>query len=183
MTATGAAVFRRLHDACNSGDQDLIRATIDEVVAPDVVIRTPLPIDATGPAALKEVFTRLVRAFPDLHIETEDLITAGDKVVARNTVTGTHQGEYLGIPPTGKAVTYNEIFIFRVADAGSPRPGPSSTSSPNCGSWARHQLVVTGRNRSKCRSTFGEPATARPRTVAGWGRARGVGARGTGEAP
>jgi predicted ester cyclase len=41
------------------------------------------------------------------------VIAEGDKVVGRNTVTGTHQGEYMGIPPTGKSVTYNEIFIAR----------------------------------------------------------------------
>ena len=46
----------------------------------------------------------------------EDLIAEGDKVVARNTVTGTHQGEYMGLPPTGKSITYREIFIFRVVD-------------------------------------------------------------------
>jgi predicted ester cyclase len=39
-----------------------------------------------------------------------------DKVVIRNTVTGTHQGEYMGRPPTGRSITYNEIFIFRFAD-------------------------------------------------------------------
>jgi steroid delta-isomerase-like uncharacterized protein len=59
------------------------------------------------------VFARLLRAFPDLHITVEDLIEEGDKVVGRNSITGTHQGEYMGIPPTGKTVTYNEIFIFR----------------------------------------------------------------------
>ena len=57
----------------------------------------------------------LLRAFPDLHVAIEDLIAEGDKVVARNTVTGTHQGEYHGVPPTGKSVTYHEIFIFRFA--------------------------------------------------------------------
>jgi predicted ester cyclase len=41
------------------------------------------------------------------------MIAEGDKVVTRNSVTGTHRGEYMGIPPTGKSVTYNEIFIFR----------------------------------------------------------------------
>jgi len=59
------------------------------------------------------VFGRLIRAFPDLHITVEDLIEEGDKVVSRNTVTGTHQGEYMGLPPTGKSITYNEIFIVR----------------------------------------------------------------------
>jgi len=107
------ATFRRLHDAINTGDAELISTTIDEVVEPDVLIRTPLPVEATGAQALKEVFTRLHRAFPDLHITVEDVIAEGDKIVSRNTVTGTHQGDYMGRPPTGKSVTYNEIFIFR----------------------------------------------------------------------
>jgi len=55
----------------------------------------------------------LLRAFPDLHVTVEDLIEEGDKVACRNTVTGTHQGEYKGLPPSGKSVTYNEIFICR----------------------------------------------------------------------
>jgi steroid delta-isomerase-like uncharacterized protein len=90
--------------------------TIDEVVAPDAQISTPLPIEATGADLLKEVFGRLHRAFPDLHVTIEDLIAEGDKVVARNTVTGTHQGEYMGLPPTGNSVRYNEVFICRFVD-------------------------------------------------------------------
>jgi predicted ester cyclase len=43
------------------------------------------------------------------------LIGEGDKVVARNTITGTHEGEYMSLPPTGKSITYNEIFICRFA--------------------------------------------------------------------
>ena len=109
--------LRRLHDAINTGDAEHISNTIDEVVEPDVLIRTPLPVEATGAQALKEVFARLHRAFPDLHITVEDLIAEGDKVVSRNSVTGTHRGEYLGRPPTGKSITYNEIFIFRFVNA------------------------------------------------------------------
>ncbi|MET8159494.1 ester cyclase [Sphaerisporangium sp. NPDC005289] len=109
-------VFARLHEAVNSGDAELVFKTIDEVVDPDVVVRTPLPIDATGAQALKEVFGRLLRAFPDLHIAVEDVIAEGDKIVYRNTVTGTHQGEYMGLAPTGRSISYNEIFIFRFAD-------------------------------------------------------------------
>jgi steroid delta-isomerase-like uncharacterized protein len=107
------ATVRRFHDATTTGDAELISKTIDELVEPGAVIRTPLPIEATGAQLLMEVFARLHRAFPDLHITIEDLIGEGDKVVSRNTVTGTHQGEYLGIPPTGKSITYNEIFIVR----------------------------------------------------------------------
>ena len=120
------ATFRRFHDATNTGDAELISNlpsphprsatvcwTIDDIVEPDVLIRTPLPVEATGVQALKEVFARLDRAFPDLHVKVEDLIAEEDKVVGRNSVTGTHLGEYMGVPPTGKSVTYNEIFILR----------------------------------------------------------------------
>lgn len=109
------ATFRRFQDAANTGDAEQISKTIDEIVEPDVLIRTPLPVEATGAQALKEVFARLHRAFPDLRITVEDVIAEGDKVAARNSVTGTHRGEYMGLPPTGKAITYNEIFIFRFA--------------------------------------------------------------------
>jgi hypothetical protein len=113
--AANKAALRRLQRALSSGDWAIISKTIDEVVAPDALIRTPLPIEATGAGRLKEVFGRLHRAFPDLQITAEDLIAEGDKVVARNTVTGTHQGEYMGLPPTGRSVTYDEIFIVRFA--------------------------------------------------------------------
>ena len=119
QATSNKATLRRFHDAMNNamnaGDAELIAKTIDEFVEPDVLIRTPLPVDATGAQALKEVFGRLHRAFPDLHITVEDVIAEGDKVVGRNSVTGTHQGEYMGRPPTGKSITYNEIFIFRFA--------------------------------------------------------------------
>lgn len=58
----------------------------------------------------------LLRIYPDIHLTVEDLIAEGDKVVGRTTVTGTHRGEFMGLPPTGKSVTYNEIFIFRFVD-------------------------------------------------------------------
>lgn len=114
--ARNKATFRQFQDATNTHDADFISKTVDEIVHPDALIRTPLPLQATGAQALKEIFATLHRTFPDLHVTVEDLIAEGDKVVGRNTVTGTQQGEYMGHPPTGKTVTYNEIFIFRFAD-------------------------------------------------------------------
>ena len=116
QATTNKAAFRRFHDAVNSGDAELIAKAIDEVVEPDVLIRTPLTVQATGAQALKEVFARLHRAFPDLHVTVEDVVAEGDKVVSRNSVTGTHQGDYMGLPATGRPVAYNEIFIFRFVD-------------------------------------------------------------------
>jgi steroid delta-isomerase-like uncharacterized protein len=109
------ATLNRFHDATNTGDAELISKTIDEIVEPNVLFHAPVPMDATGAQALKQVWAVLLRAFPDLHVAVEDVIAEGDKVACRNTVTGTHQGEYMGLPPTGKSVTYNEIFIVRFA--------------------------------------------------------------------
>jgi predicted ester cyclase len=115
-TVSNKATFKRFHAAVNTGDAALISKTIDEVVEPEVLIRTPLPVDATGAQALKDVFGKLHHAFPDLHVTVQDLIAEGDKVVSRNSVSGTHQGEYMGLAPTGRSVTYNEIMIVRFAN-------------------------------------------------------------------
>jgi steroid delta-isomerase-like uncharacterized protein len=104
--------IRRLHDAIDGG-VELIWQTIDEIVEPDVVFHAPVPTGATGTQALKQVWPVLFRAFPDLRVTVEDLIEEGDEVVSRNTVTGTHQGDYMGLPPTGRSITYDEIFVYR----------------------------------------------------------------------
>lgn len=108
------ATVRRLAGAINSGDAELVSKTIEEIFDPEVKQHTPFEV--TGTQALKEmVFDRLYRAFPDLHVELEELIEEGDKVVEKDTVTGTHLGEFNGLPPTGKSVAYSEIFIMRFA--------------------------------------------------------------------
>ena len=116
QVTSNKATLSQLHEALNSGDEGLISTTIDEIFDPDVRISTPLPIEATGSQALKQVWATLLRAYPDLHVTVEDLFGEQDRLVARNMVTGTHQGEYLGVPPTGRSVTYTEMFIVRFAD-------------------------------------------------------------------
>ncbi|WP_369142265.1 ester cyclase [Streptomyces sp. R44] len=110
------AVIQRFHTATNSGDPALVAQAVNELTAPDLVFHAPVALGATGPEALKRVWEVLLRAFPDLHVTVEETIAEGDKVVSRNTVTGTHLGEYRGMPPTGKSVGYGEIFVFRFAD-------------------------------------------------------------------
>ncbi|MFE7394122.1 ester cyclase [Streptomyces sp. NPDC057582] len=89
-----------------------------------------------GAQALKQVWAVLLRAVPDLHVAVEDVIAKGDKVVFRNTVTGTHLGEYRDLPPTGKSVRCNEIFVFRFAGGRIAEIWGASTSSRGCDSWA-----------------------------------------------
>ena len=59
---------------------------------------------------------RYFEAFPDLHVALEDLIAEGDRVFVRSTMTGTHDGEYKGIPPTGRHVAAESAEVFRIAD-------------------------------------------------------------------
>ena len=72
------------------------------MIDPNIKSGTPMPIEANGAQGVKEVFATLHEAFPDLHISIEDLIAEGDKVVARERITGTHRGYYMGLPATGK---------------------------------------------------------------------------------
>jgi steroid delta-isomerase-like uncharacterized protein len=110
--SSNKATFRRFHDAfANGGDAEFISTMIDEIVEPGVQNHTP--VEATGAQVLKELFAAIHRVFPDLHVTVEDMIEEDDKVAGRNTLTGTHRGEYMGLPPTGKSVTYKEIIIFR----------------------------------------------------------------------
>lgn len=79
--------------------------TIDELMEPDAVIHggglDVRPV--RGPSDLKEQVLVLRDAFPDLHIEVQDLVVRGDVVTVRAVVRGTHAGPGLGIPPTGRA--------------------------------------------------------------------------------
>ena len=65
---------------------------------------------------LKQFVTSGLTAFPDVHFTADDQIAVGDKVVTRWTFTATHQGEFMGVPATGKQVTVTGINISRHAN-------------------------------------------------------------------
>jgi predicted ester cyclase len=106
--------FRRIpEEIFNQGNLTLA----DEIIAADYVDHVPLPPGwPTGPAGLKQFVTMFRAAFPDFHYSVEDAIAEGDMVVGRVTVQGTHQGEFMGIPPTGKQATWSEIHMGRFAE-------------------------------------------------------------------
>ncbi len=68
-----------------------------------------------GPEGLKQYTSMTLAAFADLHVTVEDEIAEGDKVVTRYSARGTHKGEIMGIPPTGKQVAWTGIVITRIA--------------------------------------------------------------------
>lgn len=90
-------------------------AALDGVTAPNFVDHDP-DNPTADLAGARQYFRMMFAAFPDLRVTVEDMIAEGDTVVARVTVSGTHQGEFLGIPPGGKQVTITGIDILRLAD-------------------------------------------------------------------
>lgn len=108
--------YHRFHDAVNSGDLEIIAKAIDEFIHPEGRFHTADGNAVPAVPIQKRIWDVLLRAFPDIHVAVEDLLADGDKIVVRQTVTGTNSGEYRGAPPTGRSVTYNEMFIARFAD-------------------------------------------------------------------
>lgn len=91
-------------------------AVVDELFASDYIYHGPQGHEFSGTENLKKILSHYLEAFPDLHIDIEDLVAEGDKVASRVTMTGTHKGELQGIPPTGKEVNTTMILITRFAD-------------------------------------------------------------------
>ena len=108
-----ALVRQLVEEVINQGN---IRV-IDELLIPDFIEHEELPPGIPpGREASKALFTMLRSAFPDIKATIEHLIAEGDKVVLHMTWTGTHEGEFMGIPPTGKSISINVIDILGIAE-------------------------------------------------------------------
>jgi steroid delta-isomerase-like uncharacterized protein len=90
-------------------------AVIDELVGRDYQGHSLPPGLAPGVEGLKQLMGMYHTAFPDTRMTIEDQIAEGNSVVTRWTARGTHQGDLMGIPPTGKQVTVQGIDINRFA--------------------------------------------------------------------
>jgi predicted ester cyclase len=88
---------------------------IDEDCTTNIVFHSSTGMDIRGLKDFKQFMSEFYDAFPDIHWTLDDLIVEGDKAVVRYTVTGTHRGAFMGIPPTNKKVTIWGIEIDREA--------------------------------------------------------------------
>lgn len=107
--ADHAAVARRFFDeVMSNGDLDVL----DEIIHDDFVehenVPPGVPTDKNAPRAFVSMFRG---AFPDFTATIEDLIQEGDKVVVRSRMTGTHEGDFMGMPPSGKTFDIQAIDI------------------------------------------------------------------------
>lgn len=104
------AIMRRLiEELWNQQKIDLADELFSEdSTAPDIPQLPP------GPMGTKIVAGMFLKAFPDLHMEINDIIAEGDRVAARFTETATHKGDFMGIPATGKSVKFTEMAIIEI---------------------------------------------------------------------
>jgi steroid delta-isomerase-like uncharacterized protein len=108
-----ALVRQMVEEVFNRGNISLA----DKFLAPDFVEHEQLPPGVpSGREGVKQLTAMFRSVFPDFKATIDDMIAEGDKVVIRQTWTGTQKGEFMGIPPTGKRVSFGVIDIIRIAD-------------------------------------------------------------------
>lgn len=107
---------RGLYDGSAAGAD--LDATIDRYIADDFVEYEELPpgIEGSGKEAGRQMFAMMHAAFPDFRAEIHDLLEDGDKVAARVDFVGTHQGEFMGIPPSGNQMRVQVLDILQFRD-------------------------------------------------------------------
>jgi len=111
MAASREMVKRIFNEALNQRKFEVV----DEILHPDYVNHT-FPAPAKGPAGFRQIITMFDSAFPDMKITVEDTIEEGNKVATWGYWTGTHKGDFQGIPATGKNVKIGYIDTWKIKD-------------------------------------------------------------------
>ena len=113
MSGVNKAIAKSfVQEVINGGDL----SAVDKYMAADIKDHTPMPGIPEGPEGFKELLTMLRGAFPDMHSSLDHVIAEDDKVAMFGTFTGTHKGEFMGVPATGKQVSVNEFHLVRMQD-------------------------------------------------------------------
>lgn len=114
MSESNKALIKRfITDYQTGDDQQVLRDT----VSPRLVNRTPMAPDAPGGVEeVKAIFDMFHAAFDGFAVEVLDQLAENDKVMTYKVFTGTHTGNFLGIPPTGRVVRFEVMDIVRIAD-------------------------------------------------------------------
>jgi steroid delta-isomerase-like uncharacterized protein len=101
-------IQRYFKEVWNEGRLDVL----DELLTPDYINHSPgVPNPRPGPADLKPIVASMRAGIPDLHYTILDLVVAEDKVTAFVRMTGTHRGDFFGIPPTGRSIDVRQMQI------------------------------------------------------------------------
>jgi len=110
MSEANKALIRRAFEHMNERDTSVIAE-----LCPDCVYYSPAIGELRGETH-KKPFTSLLSAFPDARWTVEDQLAEGDKVVTRYVMTGTHNGEFMGVAPTGRQITITGLCLDRIVE-------------------------------------------------------------------
>ena len=111
-TAANIALMRDSLEAFNAGDIETCVARL----GPDFVMNLAGLPPMRGAEVWRQGAELIRRGFPDLHARIDDIVAAGDEVAMRLTFRGTHQGDYLGMPATGRTIEYVSHEFYRISD-------------------------------------------------------------------
>jgi steroid delta-isomerase-like uncharacterized protein len=107
------AVVRRTFDAFNTGDT----SAAEELIAEGARAHDPAqPEELTGPEGFRQTIELYRGAFSDLAFSIDEIFSDGEMVCTRWSTTGTHDGELMGIEPTGNRISSTGISVDRVVD-------------------------------------------------------------------
>lgn len=112
MSEENKALVRRIQEAFDSGDL----GALDELIAADIASHDTPPGAPGGLEGAKAAHRMVLSWFPDYRVEIDELLAEGDRVVMRFTVSGTHGGEMMGFPPTGKSFRVPGVSEYRIRD-------------------------------------------------------------------
>jgi steroid delta-isomerase-like uncharacterized protein len=109
---TNKRIMHRFTEFINSASEKLAA----ELISPNAVFHVPgRPEPLQGPAGYLEIIGMMRVGFPDIQWTLEEMIAEGDKVAARFTMRGTHQGTFFGVPPTGKKIAVSAMNFYRLS--------------------------------------------------------------------
>lgn len=105
-----AVVGRFIEEFKNKANHEIV----DELMSPDFVHHLTDPRLPEGREGIKTLGQVIVAGFPDVHASVQELLADGDKVIERTQTSATHNGEFNGIPATGRQVGWTEMHIYRL---------------------------------------------------------------------
>jgi steroid delta-isomerase-like uncharacterized protein len=112
-TASNKVLMNRFTDFINTANEDL--AT--EVISPNAIFHVPGRSEPLrGPPGYLAIIGMMRAGFPDIQWTLEELIAEGDKMAARFTMRGTHNGTFFGVPPSGKKIEVKAMNFYRITD-------------------------------------------------------------------
>ncbi len=128
MNENKALVRRYLEDALAEARSGNLAAT-DESLTSDAAFYDPGRPPSVGTETQRQRSVMLLGAFPDARFGIEDIVAEGDKAAVRRVFGNTHQGAFMGIPPTNKEVAMPGITIYRLAGGKIAEAGPNFDQS------------------------------------------------------